>query len=58
MILVVYELMRRGSVTPRTMRQVVDLVTGRRVSVETARDVETLDEARELCRLLPWYSGA
>lgn len=57
-VAVSYELMRRGSVTPQTMQQVVDLVSARAVTAETAAEVELLDKARALCRLLPWYGGA
>jgi hypothetical protein len=55
----VYELMRRGSVLPGTMEQVVYRVAAREVEVGSSnRDANLYEDAKRLCHMLPWYSGA
>ena len=53
----VYALMKRGSVTPRTMKQVIEMTRSGHPStdVNSPKDRAVLDQAQELCQALPWY---
>lgn len=56
--LLLYELMRRGSVLPSTMEQVLVRVCEGKVEASNAREEELLRQARALYARLPWVGGA